>query len=203
MAAELTSFDYVVLGAILLFAVLGLWRGFVQESLNLGAWVAGAFAVRFFHETVTFWLTPKVGGETAAAILAFLLLFVGVMLLVRTLAALIGGLSRRSAFGPVDRVLGLGLGALKGVILVSAAFLLVQFGTGILTPGHVTPEWVARSRSAPLLSFTSDAMVGWVKDLRDLQGAEPADDADFQGGYLPGDREALDQLLDGKGGIDI
>lgn len=204
MAAELNSFDYIVLGSIGLFAVLGLWRGFTQEVLNLGAWLAGAVAVRFFHESLTIWLQPKIGGEAGAAILAFFILFLGVMLVVRIAAGLAGGVARRSALGPVDRVLGLGLGAIKGVILVAAAFLLMQFATGILQPGHVTPDWVVKSRSGPLLAFTADAMVGWVQDLRDLSPAEePVAAADNQGGYTLEDREALDRLLTGEGGVDI
>lgn len=203
MTAQLTGFDYVVLGGIAIFALLGLMRGFVQETLNLGASVAGAVAVRFFHKIVTMWLATRTGNETIAAIAAFLLLFVGVMLAVRMAAALAGGWTRRTVLGPVDRVLGLGLGAIKGVILVSAAFLLIEFGTGILDPGHRTPEWMAKSRSAPLLAFTSDAMVGWVRDLRNPEGASVAAGAEQQGGYPEQDRRALDRLLDQQEGVAV
>lgn len=203
MAAELNSFDYIVLGSIALFALLGLWRGFTQEVLNLGAWLAGAVAVRFFHESLTHWLQPKIGGEAGAAILAFFILFLGVMLVVRVIASFAGGTAKRSVLGPVDRVLGFGLGAIKGVILVAAAYLLMQFATGIFKPGHVAPDWVIRSRSGPLLAFTADAMVGWVQDLRDLTPEEPPVAADTQGGYTKKDRDALDRLLTGEGGVDI
>lgn len=203
MIAQLTGFDYVVLGGIGLFALLGLMRGFVQETLNLGAWVAGAIAVRFFHETATLWLAARTGNETLAAIAAFLLLFVGVMLLVRMLASFTGGWTRRTSFGAIDRMLGLGLGAIKGVILVAAAFLIIEFGSGVLTPGHRTPDWIAKSRSGPLLAFTADAMVGWVRDLRDPDRAHLADGAEREGGYHEQDRRALDRLLDEQEGIAV
>ena len=42
----------------------------------------------------------------------------------------------------MDRILGLGFGALKGLILASAMFLLTQFSTGLFDAEQEPPEWL-------------------------------------------------------------
>lgn len=223
--AAFTGFDYVVLTIIGLLAIGGLMRGLTQEAFSLAGWIGAAVVVRFFHQDATVWLAPRVGGEASGAIIAFLLLFFGTLILGRILASTIGGATRRSAIGPIDRVLGLGFGAVKGVIFASVLFLLTQFGTGLFDPDRTPPDWLLKSRSAPLLSLSANAMVGWVHELQEADGAvaipglppghpllEPGFDPrgpqrgpdlapgeipqDQKGGYSREDRDALDKLLE-------
>ncbi|WP_199554875.1 CvpA family protein [Sandaracinobacteroides hominis] len=167
-----TTFDWVVVTMIGLMAVAGLVRGFTQEALSLAGWIAAILVVRFFHEDVTMWLTPRVGGEASGAIVGFLLLFFGTVIAARLLAGAAGGFAKRSLLGPMDRVLGLGFGALKGLILASVLFLLTQFATGLFDPDKKPPEWLTHSRSAPLLALAANAMVGWVHDLQAEDGPQ-------------------------------
>ncbi len=215
---SLNGFDWIVIVLVGLLAIGGLMRGFTHEALSLAGWVGAAVVVRLFHEQATGWLVPKVGGEAPAAIVAFLLLFFGTVIVARMIAGAIGGAAKRSVLGPMDRLLGLGFGALKGVILASVLFLLTQFATGLFDPDKTPPDWLLKSKSAPLLALSANAMVGWVQDiqqeaemgpplgtipglglppghppLEEPFGAAPAGD---EGGYSPADREALDKLLD-------
>jgi membrane protein required for colicin V production len=220
IAQTLNGFDWVVITLIGLLALGGLMRGFTTEALSLAGWIGAAVVVRLFHEQVTGWLAPRVGGEASGAIIAFLLLFFGTVIAAKMLAGAVGGAARRSALGPMDRLLGLGFGGLKGVILSSVLFLLIQFGTGLFDPSKTPPDWLLKSRSAPLLALSANAMVGWVQDLQ--KDEEPAGMAfplppgatlppghpqlegpfggqmqpEDPGGYSPADREALDKLLD-------
>lgn len=169
----LTGFDLVVLTLVGLLALIGLIRGFTHELIGLAGWVAAILAVRLFHEGLTGWLIPRTGGEGSAATIAFILLFFGTLLAARLVASAAGGRAKRSLLGPFDRLLGLGFGALKGVILASALFLMAQFMTGLFDDDRVPPAWLGESRSAPLLALTANAMVGWVSDM---SANAPADD---------------------------
>ena len=218
-----TGFDWVVVSLVGLLAIAGLLRGFTQEALSLAGWILGIVIVRLFHEQVTMWLAPRVGGEASGAIVAFLLLFFGTVIIARIIAGAAGGFAKRSALGPMDRVLGLGFGALKGLILSSVIFLLTQFATGLFDPDQQPPEWLADSKTAPLLSLSAHAMVGWVNEFQEAkpdvnalalppgmvpppgvlppghpqvgpQYGAPANPGDR--GYTPDDRRALDELLD-------
>src|SRR3546814_18035259 len=80
---SLTALDIVVLVLVGGGAVLGFTRGLVQEVTLLLAWVLAIAAVRFFHPMVTDLLAGWVGTEGGAAMLAFVLLFVGVCALAK------------------------------------------------------------------------------------------------------------------------
>lgn len=217
--AAYTGFDWVVLALVGLLAIGGLVQGFTAGVIGLLAWVAAVFAVRLLHEQATAFLGPVVGGAGWGAILAFLFLFFGTLLLGRILASALGGAARRSAvIGPFDRLLGLGFGAVKGVLLATALFVLLQFATGLFDDDRTPPKWLAGARSAPALTAIGEAMVTWLDDgfvvgrpkvTDGLPGAPvqraPAlppghpllrgHSADG-GGQTPEEREALDRLLE-------
>lgn len=212
MLSTFTLFDWVVVGLLLLMAFGGLMRGFTQEAISLAGWVLAVVVVRIFHEQATLWLAPKTGGEASAATVAFILLFFGTALLARIAASFAGGVARRSPLAAMDRLLGLGFGAVKGLILAAALFLMLQFSTGLFDADRQPPQWLRESRSAPLLGMAADAMVGWVQTLDASPPAEttgqPADQLppghpqmapNWPGrneqGYSRSDRDALDRLL--------
>ncbi len=201
-----TIFDWVVVVILLLLGLGGLVRGFTQEAVSLAGWVLAVVVVRMFHEQFTLWLEPKLGGKAGAATLAFILLFFGTALLARIAASFAGGAARRSPLAAMDRLLGLGFGAVKGLILASALFLMLQFSTGLFDEGRQPPDWLRQSRSAPLLALAADAMVGWVQMLAAdstpaamVPPGHPRMTPGWNGrneqGYSRSDREALDRLL--------
>lgn len=183
MTETLTGFDWVVLTLVGLLALIGLVRGFTHELIGLAGWVVAILAVRLFHEGFTGWLAPRTGGEASAATIAFLLLFFGTLLAAKLVATAAGGMAKRSLLGPFDRLLGLGFGALKGVILASALFLVAQFMTGLFDEDRTPPAWLAESRSAPLLALAANAMVGWVNGMT---AAAPTADVPVRPGLPPG-----------------
>lgn len=215
--AAFTGFDWAVLTLVGLLAVGGLMQGFTSGVLSLLAWVAAVFAVRWFHEPVTAWLAGLTGGEASGAIVAFLLLFFGTVLVGRGIARAAGGAARRNGvIGPFDRVLGLGFGALKGVLLATAAFVVLQFATGLFDEDRKPPAWLAEARSAPLLTAFGEAMVTWIDgfDQRETGVTEgilpvprlpqlppghplqPRIGPEDRGGQTPEERDALDRLLE-------
>jgi membrane protein required for colicin V production len=182
----MNAIDILVLLAIGGCAVLGLMRGFVQETLSLIAWVLAIFAIRLFHAVVAEKLTGFVGSPSGAAILAFALVFGVTFGLGKLLARAIGRRTRQSILGPVDRVLGSGFGAVKGLIgatLVFLAFSLVYdtfYGSGARRP-----DWLSDARTYPLLNASGQAISEWVAERRGKKGgsAEAAD----QSGDIPHD----------------
>ena len=148
-------------------AIFGLLRGFVQETLSLIAWVLGIFAIRLFHGSATELLAPFVGTQSGAAILAFALVFGIAFGAGKLLARAIGRRTRQSILGPVDRVLGAGFGAVKGLIgatLIFLAFSLVYdtfYGSGARRP-----DWLSDARTYPLLNASGQAISEFVAERR-------------------------------------
>jgi membrane protein required for colicin V production len=172
---SLTALDIIVLLLVGGGIVFGFLRGFVSEVLSLLAWVAAIVALKLLHEPVTAMLLNPVGTRPGAAVLAFALVFGVVFILGKLLARRVGGAARKSVIGPVDRVLGAGFGALKGLIGATLLYL----GSNLLYDtfyGRMAqrPEWMANSRTYPLLNASGRAIVDFVETRR---GPAPAPEA--------------------------
>jgi membrane protein required for colicin V production len=169
----MTALDIIVLFLIGAGAIFGFMRGFVQEALSLIAWLLIIAAIRLLHGPVSVLLADMVGTEAGAAVLAFIAISVVTYALGRWIAKAIGTKSRQSVLGPVDRVLGFGFGALKGLIGATLIFLFLVMGYETLYGGDAKrPEWMTGSRTYPLLNASGDAMSSFVRDRRKLTGPE-------------------------------
>ena len=152
----LTALDMLVLLGVGAAAVLGFVRGFVAEVLSLFTWVATVFALKLFHAPLAETLVGVIGTVSGAAVLAFALLTGATWIGGRMVANAIGKRTRTSILGPVDRGLGFGFGALKGLILASLGFMLVALVVDTARGGPTRrPEWMTASRTYPLLNATS------------------------------------------------
>jgi membrane protein required for colicin V production len=103
------------------------------------------------------------------------LIFGTVFLLGKLIAHRVGGATRRSAIGPVDRVLGAGFGALKGLIIATLLYLAANLVYDIWAGRQAQrPGWMADSRTYPLLNASGRAIVDFVEWRRGPAPAEPA-----------------------------
>jgi len=161
----MTAFDIIVLTLLAGGAILGFKNGFVHAAISLIAWIAGIFALRLFHAPVTAMLKEPVGNDSGAAALALIGLYLGVYLLGKLIASALGRRTRKSLLGPIDRVLGFGFGALKGLIAATLAYLLITMVHDIIWPGEGQPEWITQGRTFPLLNASGTALI----DLYDYQ----------------------------------
>ncbi len=211
LMAALTALDIVVLLLIVLGGLAGLARGFVTEVLSLLAWVAAFFAVRLLYpagQRIAFHVTHT---DSGAAILAFAVIFLVTFIAFRMVAAELGDRTRSSVVGPVDRVLGLGFGAFKGLLFAAVIWLVLGLAFDTVEADAPHPEWLTASRTAPLLAVTAKAMVDFVEKRRHPADVPAADGAvplppghppvphDKAHGYSKDDRSALDKLLDSGG----
>jgi membrane protein required for colicin V production len=164
---DLTALDIVVLLVVGGAAVLGAMRGFVTEVLSLATWLAVVVAVRMLHTPLAATMLDWVGTPSGAAMLALALLVGGTYLGGKLVANAVGKRTRTSILGPVDRALGLGFGMLKGVIMVSIAFILLTLVIDTMNGGATRrPDWVKTSRTYPMLNATSAGIAEFVDRRR-------------------------------------
>lgn len=163
----MTALDIFVLLLLGGAATVGFIRGFAQEVLSLMAWIAAIVALKLLHAPLAERLVEPVGTDAGAAALAFALLFLPTYIGFKWFARAVGGKTRRSVLGPVDRVLGAGFGMLKGLIGATLFFLLAHLATDLVYGADAErPEWMTSSRTYPLLNASSEAIAGWVEERR-------------------------------------
>ena len=160
----MTGFDIAVLLIVALTSIAGFMRGFVEEALALVAWILAVLVIYYFHTPVTAAMAGLIGPGTAAAILAFALLLLVPYAVVKFASKWVGKASRNSVLGPIDRVLGFGFGAIKGVIVVVLAFSLVILAYDTVWGPLGRPDWISQSRSYPFVNAASEQLVGMIAE---------------------------------------
>lgn len=174
-----TALDIVVLLLVGGAAVLGFLRGFTTEILSLLAWVAAIFALKFLHAPASAVLAAWVGTEGGAMVLAFALVFGLTFLAGRLVARAIGRRTRQSVLGGFDRMLGVGFGAVKGLIIATVLYLAASLVYDVVYGARAErPDWMRESRTWPLLHASGRALVDFVEEQRNGDEAdEPAESA--------------------------
>lgn len=219
---NLTFIDILV-GLVLAVSIFYAgWRGFLHETLSIFAWIAALFAALYFGPWLQPWMHQHIAtrwlGNVAAAAAVFLVVFIPLAFLSRRISQS----ARNSAIGPLDRVLGIAFGAVRGLVIVGLAYI----GFIYFVPLHDHPASLTRARTLPLLQRTAEVLRSLVPNHdygdfaahpRDALGDlirqnEQADQAPedhvshrdisaqrAQKGYGAKDRRALDSLVEATG----
>lgn len=162
----MTGFDIAVLLLVGLGAITGFLRGFVQEVLALAAWVIALFAIHYAHTPLADVLQPYIGTASGAAVLAFAILLLVPYVIVKLLAASFGNAARNSVLGPIDRVLGFGFGAMKGMVIVVVVFSIFVLGYDAIWGPGGRPDWITQARSYAFVNASSEGLVKMIAERR-------------------------------------
>jgi membrane protein required for colicin V production len=143
----MTWVDGVILGIIAISGLLAFMRGFVREVLGIAAWIGAAALAVWANPRIvpTFerWLHDQPG---LAQPVAFGVVFLATLIVLLIICHAIGKAVRRSAFGGLDRSLGLLFGLARGAALVVLAYIVVA----IAVPVDQWPRPVIAARAMPL-----------------------------------------------------
>lgn len=137
--------DLIILLLIGASIAVGLWRGFIRESVTFVSWLLAAWLILRYAGPLADALTPWLAQETVRVVVAVLALALAAL----TLGAVVTTLLRRIAgtlgLGLLDRLLGIVLGLVRGVVVVTLLVLLAG-----VTP---VPDAAGWQNSALIPSF--------------------------------------------------
>lgn len=141
----MTAFDYIVLAIVAASVVLGVWRGVVGEIIALVAWVLAFFTARWWGNEVANSLLTAIADPALRLVAAWVLVFVVVLILMALLRLAVRGLLKALGLSPIDRLLGMIFGAVRGL-----AIILVLVAVGGMTMLPKEKWWIEAYFSAPL-----------------------------------------------------
>ena len=142
--------NVVDLGALLILAVsalLGLSRGFVRELLGLASWVVALYLAFLLGPQLEPMARQAIGNPDIADPVAYIAVFVLMLIVLSLVANLVGRIVRVSALGGLDRTLGLVFGLLRGAAVLIAAYIPLS----LALPPDRWPEMALRARSLPMI----------------------------------------------------
>ena len=118
--------DYLVIVAIIVSAVVGAMRGFLRESVAVGAWLIALFLGWHFSDLIA----PHLGGlmsDSEVRPWAARIIIVALELLLGAgIGATLSHFVRLSIFSGMDRLLGFAFGLLRGFVLLGVFVILGQ-----------------------------------------------------------------------------
>ncbi len=132
----MTSFDYAVVGIIVLSALVGWWRGFMYELFSLIGWVTAYIVARTFSAQALPYIPEAVGADSTRAAVVFAALFIVTLLVCAIAAWLLAKLAKFAGLGGLDGKFGAIFGVLRGALVVIALVWL-----GGLTQLPQQPFW--------------------------------------------------------------
>ncbi len=138
--------DWIMLAVLLDSLLLGAWRGLVFEVLSVVGWIAAFVLAQLFAPQVAALLPMAGATEPVRYAAGFVALFVLVLFASGLAAWVVKKMVEAVGLRPIDRVLGAKFGALRGVLLLLAATVVVR-----MTPLQSSPGW-KESAGAPMLA---------------------------------------------------
>lgn len=154
----MTLFDFIFLGLLLVFASLGAWRGLVSEIIALLTWIAALTISWTYTDKVANMLTGVIAERVWQQVLAFTLIFIGVLAIAALLRYTLRSLLKAAGMGPSDRFFGVLFGLAKGMAI---ALILVLAG-GLL--GLAKEPWWEQATFSPPLETAVLAAKPWLPD---------------------------------------
>lgn len=122
----MVTLDYIILAIFLLSAVVGIVRGFLQEICSLVTWVLAIWLGWQFGASLVPYLGGVLAPEPYGLWAGRAIVFVVVLVAGAVVGFAINHFIRMSLFSGLDRMLGLLLGLLRGVVILGFAVILAQ-----------------------------------------------------------------------------
>ncbi|HEV2007125.1 MAG TPA: CvpA family protein, partial [Burkholderiales bacterium] len=104
-------------------------HGLVRELLALASWVVAFLVAQMYANDVAGLLPAAIPGQALRALVAFVILFLAVLLVMTLIAIAVSRLFKRAGLGLADRALGAAFGLVRGMAIVMVVVLLAGFTT--------------------------------------------------------------------------
>lgn len=118
--------DYTILVVMAFSVIISLIRGFVREAMSLVTWVAAFWIAFTFYAILASMLEGDIHSNNLRMIVAFAGLFLATLIIGGLINYLIGHLVDRTGLSGTDRVLGIGFGFARGILLVTVMLMLAE-----------------------------------------------------------------------------
>ena len=200
----MSLFDIIVGVILLLSALIGLARGAMREMTNVAAFVLAVFIAVFGLRFSGPFMLRSIHIVWAANIAAVVVVFLVAYIVLRVVGGMLTGQVRGApGIGPLDRILGLGFGLVRGLVLVGVIALLL----GFIFPGDRMPQGIAEAKLFPLahasamaLKAVAPKVAPTLSDNRqdDQSGGAPPSGGgqNLDSGYTAAARKGLDEAVE-------
>ncbi|HWA61799.1 MAG TPA: CvpA family protein [Caulobacteraceae bacterium] len=167
----MTLFDVAAGLVLLVSGLIAFIRGATREVTTVVAFLLAVgialFGLRFTgpiarHAIHTAWMANAAAG---------LITFIAAYIVLRVIGGMLTQQVRQTALSGLDRLLGLGIGLVRGAVFVGAVTLLINAAT----PPERMPAWISKARLYPFATSAANGLRALAPEgLRMAHSVEPA-----------------------------
>ena len=150
----LNGLDLTVGAILLISALLAFLRGFVQETLSIGAWVGAGFGALYGLRFAQPYARKFIPLDWAADTAAVVVLFLAILFVLSLVTNFISRTVHRSALNPLDRSLGFVFGLARGAVILCIGMIICDW----LVAPDKRPDWMAQAKTLPLMETGADGL---------------------------------------------
>ena len=151
-----TQFDLIAVLILGVSGLIGFARGAMRELTTLIAFVLAVaialLSLRLTGGIARHWLHPVWVANVTALVVGFLVSYIAIRMIG---AAIARSLHEVHALGGIDRVIGLGIGLIRGFVLLG----VFQMVFSAATPQERMPQWISHAALYPVASDSAKALM--------------------------------------------
>ena len=160
----MNPFDMAIIVVVGYCVIRGIFRGLIKEVSSIIGLAAGFYVAYSYHDGIAPLFSEWITEPAYLQMTSFILLFCAVFLIIALVGILIRFVIKLVLLGVIDRIFGGIFGALKAVLIVSFAYiLLITF----LPAGGVTV--ISQSKLAPQINLIAKGIIRVVPE--DVRGS--------------------------------
>ena len=149
----MTSFDYTVFIIIGACIIIRMMRGAVREMLSIIGWLAALYVAKTYSTQLVPLLPQDIPTDSLRILAAFLILFLGVLLVVSLLSIALSSVLEKIGLSWLNRFFGALFGFAKGLLIVCILVFLAG-----LTSIPKDVRWTNAMFSSPLEALVKAAL---------------------------------------------
>lgn len=156
-------FDIAIIIVVALSMFVSFFRGFIREAVSLITWIVALILALKFASLLGDQFVSFISSPSLRYTIAFLIIFLVVLLLGSFLNMLIRYLVDKTGIGFFDRLLGVIFGTARGILLVAVVIMLLQVS------GLKDEKWLKESqltdRLQPLITWLSSYVPQQIENV--------------------------------------
>lgn len=147
--------DIVIIAFFILSILIGVYRGFVKETLSVASWALAAFLAFQYGERASLYIKPYVKQEPLDLAIAYVGVFLVCLILFSVISYIISQLFEATGMTGVDRSIGSVFGALRAAVIIVILILVGRF------MAMDNQQWWMESQFLPYF----EPLVEWFKSF--------------------------------------
>ena len=145
--------DIAIIALFLISILIGIYRGFVKETLSVASWGLAAFVAFRFGEQASVYIKPYVTQEPLGLAIAYVGVFLISLIVFSVVSHIISQVFASSGMTGIDRSIGSIFGALRAAAIIVVLILVGRF------MAMDSQQWWIDSQFIPYF----EPLVEWVK----------------------------------------